>query len=206
MANSLNPDAPIFISSRYSAIPPAPLQPSPVSNPNPSLSYSSHPFYLQIQQAPRGTSNVYTYQPPQYLSYQCFSFPRYYYSTTYQLISPPCAPAVPPSVPTCSIEELDENLDRGKTNADDQMAVVEPMSRTMVLNRRRIRASKEERSMVRVPNYQEQRRRTAVKVSHRNYEINGDANLEWGGKTTLMIKNLPSKFWQVSILNLLLFF
>jgi hypothetical protein len=197
MANALNPDAPAFISSQHKTVPYGPLELSPFANPNPNLTFSSYPIYFQVQ-TPHGTSTICAYSSPQSIPYQYWSFPLYCSSTTYQLILPPCSPPAPPTVSTCSIQDLDEST--GATTEGEIVETPPSMTRsTVVLNRRRVQARKGERSVMRAPRYPEQRGRAAVKVPHQLYEISEDANSELGGKTTLMIKNLPSKFRQVSL-------
>ncbi|KAF3325000.1 Protein MEI2-like 6 [Carex littledalei] len=174
MSIALNPAAPIFI-PRPNTVLSATLLISPGQNPNPYLSWPYDPFYLQI--------------PPQYFSYQYISSPRYL--TTFQLVSAPCTLALSPSVPRCSIQERDENLGTEISSAGDEMVELKPMANTSVVNCRRTRAHISEVTVVRASRCQEPRRRPSAKVSHRKYEIRKDADFEKGGKTTLMIKNIP---------------
>ncbi|KAF3325001.1 Protein MEI2-like 6 [Carex littledalei] len=168
---TLNHEARSFFPSRRNTLPSATLYISPPQNPNPFLSYYNYPFY-------------------QYFTYQYFSFPLY---STFQLVSPPCTPTLPPSVPRCSIEELDESLGSEKSSAEEEMVVPKPIASTSVVKCRRTRA----------PRCQEPRRGSSVKVSHRMYEIREDADLEMEGKTTLMIKNIPGKFRQGRLIAVL---
>ncbi|KAF3324999.1 Protein MEI2-like 6 [Carex littledalei] len=184
---ALNPSAPSFIPSHRNTVPSDPPLISPDQNPNPYLSYYPYPVYLQI--------------PSQYTSYQYSSFPSY--CAIFQLISPPCQPALCPSVPRCSIEELDENLGPEISSADHGIVDPKPMANTSVVNCRITRAPVSELTVMRAPRCQLARRRSSVKVSHRKYQISVDADFEMGWKTTLMIKNIPGKFRQGSLLAIL---
>lgn len=173
---ALNPSAPSFMPSHRNTVPSVTLI-GPGPNPNPYLSYYPYPVYLQIQ--------------PQYISYQCFSFPSY--CATFQLISPPCTPALPP-VPGCSIQEQDENLGPEISSGYHEMVEPKPTANTSVVNCRRTRAPMSELTVMHAPRCLEPRRRSSVKVSNRKYQIREDADFELGWKTTLMIKNIPGKF------------